>query len=211
MRKLGVLALTAMALMLAFPFAGAKAFDGAAAYIAPKFIYSYQMLDPNLSFTNDESDSVFGGALAFGWNFNTAGDMPVRLEIEAAMRGQSSVTNDSFGVHSNMDTKVYSAFVNAFYDIYTDSALTPYIGGGLGMAYLDYNLYARNNTTTYRANNCNYNFAWNVGGGLAYQLNDTLAFDVNYRYASFGTADGEGLDVDVAAHEVLLGLRINLY
>lgn len=47
----------------------------------------------------------------------------------------------------------------------------------------------------YRANNKlsgqqnSWKFAWNVGAGFSYQITDSMALDLNYRYSDFGKAD----------------------
>ena len=59
------------------------------------------------------------------------------------------------------------------------------------------------------------NFAWNVGAGVAYNVNENLAIDAGYRYVDLGynevssTVDGKKYEVGSRPynHEFMLGLR----
>ena len=60
--------------------------------------------------------------------------------------------------------------------------------------------------------NTESNFAWNIGAGLGIELDYNLSFDINYRYAGFGTArtgsSARGVaDGSLRTHQVLAGLR----
>jgi hypothetical protein len=67
------------------------------------------------------------------------------------------------------------------------------------------------------------NFAWQAGAGITYQLTDTTSFVLGYRYLSLGTVETDlkflplrevkagDFEVDLSGHEILAGLRINLY
>lgn len=229
-------------------------------YLTPKLLYSHQMIDSfNGSLGSaenvfdadyngpDKTDNVFGGGVAIGYDFGAVGYAPVRTELEFLARGESeadyknqivgrSLGQNIFASHS-LKSKVYTLFANVYYDFANDSAVTPYIGGGIGGAYIDSNYSSLYTSNALRAGsmdangsqNC-WNFAWNLGGGLAYQISDTMAFDLGYRYSDFGQVDTGGTPkqwltdsagntyalrakgkADMSAHEVILGLRISGY
>ena len=56
-------------------------------------------------------------------------------------------------------------------------------------------------------------FAWNVGAGLDYKLNDCWSFDLGYRFTNLGkarlkrTADGVKSREDLRSHDILLSAR----
>jgi outer membrane autotransporter protein len=128
------------------------------------------------------------------------------------------------GVYGNLKSKVgaQSFFFNGYFDIHNDSPVTPYIGAGLGLARVSGefsvdvdvfgNLISMSETKT--------NFAWNVGAGAAFEIADSVALDLGYRYADFGKVDGStsafggtvkvSADTKVKTHEVLLGLRFTM-
>ena len=104
----------------------------------------------------DKTDGVFGGGIAIGYNFGALGYSPIRLELEYLHRGKTSAKygnkttanvpgsalvdyRDRNVVSSSHDVSatVQTVFANVYWDFPTDTDLTPYIGGGLGAAYID--------------------------------------------------------------------------
>lgn len=180
----------------------------------------------------DASDSSFGGGLAIGYDFAVYGAAPVRLELEYLYRGKAkgkygdkmtrvddygdSPATAIFGSNHSFEANIHTVFANAYMDFHNDSNFTPYIGLGIGGAYVDakttirqtfamgdsrgYNItddnyyyitdgYIREGTHTYYGQQNSWNVAWNVGAGFAYQVTDNIALDLNYRYSDFGEAD----------------------
>lgn len=217
-------------------------------YVAPKLFYSLQMTDDSkLESTDnvgtvtedvdDEDDSTFGGALAIGYDFQPNFGVPVRAEVEYALRSQSKVGNsdeylvddgeDSFILQGDGSMKfdIQTLFLNVYYDIDTGTPFTPYIGGGVGWAFIK----ARGaleltvlGTQIFdeSASNTETNFAWNLAAGVGYDFNENLTFDLGYRYLDFGdvetgtmtsTLSGPPVDINydtsLTAHEVLLAVR----
>ena len=222
-------------------------------YLTPKLLYSHQSMksfDNSMSgsvnshySSGDQTDSVFGGGLAIGYDFGAVGYSPFRAELEFLARGgaetdygmrTSGMTYDGFLIATghSLKTKAYTVFANVYYDFLNDSNFTPYIGGGIGAAYLDttYKLTIYEPSTSQvleRAdgNQDGWNFAWNLGGGVAYQISDTTALDFGYRYTDMGEAEASSrkqhtyrdspyrphTKADISAHEFILGLRISGY
>ncbi|MGQ7843530.1 outer membrane protein [Granulosicoccus sp. 3-233] len=125
------------------------------------------------------------------------------------------------------DIESTSLTIDGFYDIPTNGAFSPYVKGGIGVssnrysarlggagvAEFDafdgtsdgyYDAYADRDSTE---------FAWNIGLGGSFALNDRITLFGEYQYASFGDGSTgqdyftDGFRVDSTAHEVLLGLR----
>lgn len=224
-------------------------------YITPKLLYSHQKINSfnstvSSGVTNsnyngsDTTDNVFGGGIALGYDWGSIGYSPVRAELEFLARGQSQAEypiqlsghyfDAPMSSSHSFNTKIYSLFANVYYDFVNDSDFTPYVGGGLGGAYLD----VTSDTTIHSSgwsydangNTGQWNFAWNLGGGVAYKVSDNMALDFGYRYSDFGTADSSSRKhhfvnvspteqipirfkskADLAAHEFILGLRISGY
>jgi opacity protein-like surface antigen len=233
-------------------------------YLTPKLLYSNQNFKGFNSTTSgsyitnfnggDESDSTFGGGIAVGYDFGAAGYSPFRTELEFLARGgaEADFGRKTTGINTllppainavetdnRLSVKAYTVFANAYYDFANNSNFTPYIGGGLGAAYLDtaadIDLYGITSPDGWSmgGDGTRWNFAWNVGGGVAYQISETMALDLNYRYTNFGEAEagsrGAHVQVnnnynpptthpfdpnstaDMEAHEFILGLRISGY
>ncbi len=209
------LALLCLALFLLLPCNAPAAEYGV--YLAPKFIYAHTLLaplklsaeltgSPSSSASGTKSDDAFGGALALGYNFDTRFNVPVRAEIEYAVysqvkgktsgSGQIDIFTDFYG--AKQELKIQTLFLNAYFDIKTGTAFTPWLGAGVGMAFVhsrssayydfDYGRYrslfegseASQNTT---------NFAWNVGAGIGWKVAESLTVDLGYRFVSLGEVE----------------------
>lgn len=166
-------------------------------YLAPKFLMSIQdtgnISRPSImagSGVDDYSQFTLGGALAVGYDFWTQQMIPIRLEIEWALRANSEKTWDNHGVNFKEVKGVWNnstLFANVFWDFHNESNFTPYVGGGLGMAftYTGYTLTANNNNK-YTIDEQQTNFAWNLGAGISYAFNELLAVDASYRFVGLG-------------------------
>ncbi len=89
------------------------------------------------------------------------------------------------------------------------------VGGGIGGAFVrgkvtDNDQFGRDST---------YNFAWQVGAGASYDLTERVTLSLNYRYLDLGTVE-PGLHIaaftgpfslELTSHQVLVGLRVDLY
>ncbi len=240
---------------------GASAAEQAAkqsgVYVAPKFVYGYTVMDklkagmdvnvPNQggsiavgSTSDSDNDDVFGGALAVGYDFSKRFDVPLRAELEYSILSQakSGVTEEvkmsgpNALLSLDQELDIQTLFANVYYDINTGTRITPYVGAGIGMAFID----AQSDlsvTPTWGSGasldvdsgtKSNTNFAWNVGAGAGVALTDNLSVDLGYRFAYLGEAKSDtitltdtpaaGASVDISSktenlymHQVLLGLR----
>jgi opacity protein-like surface antigen len=127
------------------------------------------------------------------------------VELEYLYHGSQTFRSSP----SSHDVSAHSLLANAFLDIQTDTAFTPYVGGGLGLGYLKDQV---NNGGGYSAKVNRWNFVWNLGGGVAWSLNESMALDFGYRYMDLGKTEGVSLpspsEVSLTAHEFGVGLRI---
>ena len=162
--------------------------------------------DPNLN---------IGGSSGYDFGF-------VRIEGELAYkRGEISSINDQTSQvkYANVDggVGVYSVMGNVFFDLRNSSPVTPYIGGGIGVAtlYLD-DTYGTNSSTGHRdllyESGSNTVFAYQAGAGLEIALNNRLSLDLGYRY--FGTAKTTfnksshiTTEMEFRSHNASVGLR----
>lgn len=163
--------------------------------------------DPNLN---------IGGSGGFDFGF-------VRIEGELAYKhGEMSSINDQTSQvkYANVDGRigVYSMMVNAFFDLRNPSPVTPYIGGGIGLATLSLDdTYATNQSTGNRVRLYDSGsepvFAYQVGAGLEIALNYMLSLDLGYRYfgttkANFNNSPHVTTEMEFRSHNVSVGLRL---
>lgn len=121
------------------------------------------------------------------------------------VRGELEL-NDSLNIkqHHNELYK-HSLMANAYFDYLTCTPWTPYVGAGLGTAYL------KATRDGGAAKKTVYNLAWQAMAGVAYDVNANWTIDAGYRYADLGQIrknnDGFVTKVKVRDHEFMLGAR----
>ncbi|MDR2695417.1 MAG: acyloxyacyl hydrolase [Deltaproteobacteria bacterium] len=193
-----VISCLVLAAFFALPALAAAEVNGV--YIAPRFLVGIQD-SGEYSRTRVPSGAidrynqfVFGGALAVGYNFAPKFQLPIRAELEYAMRSASrdskSMAAPGFRGEYTQTTNLHTLFVNAYFDINTGTAFTPYIGAGLGMAFnnssLDAEEYQPGWIVTASRQQWDTTFAWNVGAGLSYAFTENIAADLGYRFVHTG-------------------------
>jgi outer membrane autotransporter protein len=101
------------------------------------------------------------------------------------------------------DIDIFTATANAFYDINTGTAFTPYLGGGIGVGHQ-----SADNVTVAGipvGNADSTDFMWMVEAGVSYALSKNLSIVPAYRYMQIQDG-GSGSD-DSAFHLFKIGLR----
>lgn len=248
-KKFGMLLLAACFVLSAQVKAEAEPTDKIGVYVAPKFVYGIgtfkgKAIDSATGTlaSKNATENAFGGAFAIGYDFSKRLDVPVRVELEYAATSRMDKTANSSWFEEgygegweDYKTKidVQSLFLNAYYDFKNSTAFTPYIGAGVGLAFVGTKMNVNGYEDSIDVSNDSWdytvgkktrtNFAWNVGLGCSYALNETVSIDLGYRYADFGKAKTKTLtgydDVDnvnftihgkakrVAMHQFMLGAR----
>jgi opacity protein-like surface antigen len=109
---------------------------------------------------------------------------------------------------------------NGFVDLHNNSPVTPYVGGGIGLATLyisdTYGTDTRGGITTrplLYTDDYDTVFAFQLGGGLEIALNPMLSLDLGYRYfradnARFEDNPFQTSKLDFESHNATLGLRL---
>ena len=251
MKKLGVVTILAFTAILSSAAMASAQMSGI--YFTPKVGYSQLQVGSHewiesyvswLPINYDVSDKYSNGqavlGLAVGYDFNPVYKMPIRAEIEYAWRGKDEKANNLYddglsAIHETIEVESQSFFVNTYFDFHNSTSVTPYIGAGLGFARVAWERHRTevggplSSGQEFSAELKETNFAWNVGAGMAWTINDHLSLDLGYRYADFGNIKeindtyipdvpfmGSGglirvtQDIDLTSHEVLLGLRYTL-
>lgn len=185
----------------------------------------------NISKTNagglgiDEySQNTIGGGVFAGYDFYPAYQVPMRVELEYAIRGNSETTWDKSYSNANYETKgkygLQTVFFNAYWDFHNSTAFTPYIGAGLGMGFIDNKYTVSGNEDgqggEFSKSKMNTVFAWNVGLGASYAFTENISADLAYRFVGLGenevsTWSNGGDKIKLTTHpyanEFSLGLR----
>ena len=129
----------------------------------------------------------------------------VRGELEFNGSRDIKRNHITFGDGEIDHFKLYkrSGMANIYFDYLTCTPWTPYVGAGMGVSYLkvDNGDYARSG----------YRLAWQVMGGMTYDINSHWALDLGYRYADLGrirvAKDDLTTKVSARDHEIMFGVR----
>lgn len=196
-------------------------------------------------FDNEDSENaiLFGGGVGYKFrkylrvdltaDHRTNKDINASIECGACL-AFPSIGDRTLGQDTTLDLSTF--FANAYVDLGTFNRFTPYVGGGVGFAYLNYGtLISSNNPTAGNAPGAtaaelaaanpsgvenqlfegddSIRFAWNLQAGASYDLTDNLALDGSYRYTRISghdiaqTAVGPVTSEALDGHEIRLGLR----
>lgn len=211
MKKFCLSALLAAVLMLP----GFAQAESTGVYVAPKLMLSVQHAEGELSAlgydlgSEDKTSSEFGGAFAVGYDFSRKFDVPVRAELEFAVTGATSKDVDAYGVPAEVEVGAKTLLANVYWDICEYKGFTPYVGAGIGFAFVN----TEASALGYSIDDSKTVFAGQVGFGCAYAITDSVAVDLGYRFLMMGNGEVEYMDAkleskDITAHQFMLGLRV---
>ncbi|WP_136806750.1 outer membrane protein [Desulfosediminicola flagellatus] len=172
----------------------------------------------------DFDEGVVAG-LAVGYYINDA----FRVEAEARFRSQETEDGNLAGLNSRspemfnlggeVDTTTIMA--NLIYEFDNTTKFTPYIKGGVGIAYSDAraDLDIQPTFTTFGftdrwqyPDNEETTFAWSIGAGVDYNLTENLLLGLEYQYIDMGDIstgvdiNGDWIDYDLSSHEITVGI-----
>ena len=196
-----------LALLLTLPTM-AFAIDLEGYYITAKGGVSKTMDTGTTSFTNSASTLIvmenedLGTGSAFGFSVGKYLTDSFRLELEATKRTgyefdarDTSVVLPGGGIHSEKaKIQTEAVFINGFYDFQpftmSNTAITPYLGGGVGISRNKMGTIVRHNNgipngVTVDGDTINQ-FAYKLSAGTLVSITEQLSLDVNYQYVNLG-------------------------
>jgi opacity protein-like surface antigen len=212
--------------------------------------FTYRTFDPltgiysgNVFETTDVDTGVTWGA-GFGYRFTDwiRADATVdvfTIDFEGTTSSPSPCSGDPFLAGTSCrsvdstDAVATSLLANAYVDLGTYVGLTPYVGGGLGYTYVNWDnlsgaLYCvgaacpvdRVAVTSNDAED-SWRFTYALMAGLAYDVTREIKLDVGYRYRHVDSGDMfafdppatgvQGEDPGFTTHEVRVGFRYELW
>ncbi|MBQ0534881.1 MULTISPECIES: outer membrane protein [Providencia] len=228
--------------LLSLTFSGLAMASSNGFYVSGKLGTSILKLSDQKWSDEDGSDNggsktkgVFGGGIALGYDLYDATSLPLRTELDITLRGKASskhnLSNESWSNGSSYyssredgknDITLNTFMINTYYDFKNQTNFTPYVSVGLGLASIkhkaqyissevnsggsEYDAFSKSKT--------NSNFAWSLGLGSQYAINDNLSLDLSYRFLDAGksdvsyNADGETLKskVKVRSNDIMFGV-----
>jgi len=116
----------------------------------------------------------------------------IRGEVELSYQfNDARDLNVSFGAPVRPDSgevEIVNLLFNLWYDINLDTVIKPYIGGGIGIGFVDIRSRIPAGTAWSDTETA---FAFQVGGGFKYAINNYIDIDLSYRFRGV-------LDVEVS-------------
>jgi opacity protein-like surface antigen len=150
---------------------------------------------------------VFGGAVGYRFPW-------VRLELNGSYRkfDTDKVKTQGQRVSGNGDATTAVGLFNVYLDPDLGVPVHPYLGGGIGSAYVKLDT----GDAPLRVDDEAGAFAWNLAAGLSFDVTQHVTLSAGCRYlrlegidfsASVAGVNTDGVDVDdVTSHEILIGL-----
>jgi opacity protein-like surface antigen len=196
---------------------------GYAAYSEPDA--SWQQVSPNTlhKFYDEEIDPTWliGGGFGYYFNQNWRADITFDYRQNMKFKGKNKCGGACSYSGEYNKFSAWTLMLNGYYDFGTWNSVTPYVGGGVGLVYLNTDDHTSSNTSDRFNAGDNYNFGWNLMAGAVVDIEEGWKFDANYRFLSMGTAKTKsslnGVSIanpvkyeDIYAHEFRVGLRYDL-
>ena len=152
-----------------------------------------------------EYDTGFGITGALGYDFGK-----FRVEGEVGYRKNDYDKVGASGqpkVNAGGDVTEWNLMVNGYFDIKTETPFTPYIGGGIGAAFLDSSALNAGGITM--GSDDDSGFAYQFIAGVAYSFAEVWMMQLEYRF--FGTTDPSygGTDSEYMSNNLFIGVRFN--
>ena len=151
-----------------------------------------------------EFGAGYGVGLALGYMMEN-----IRFEGEVSYQ-KSDIDNFVYmGVTYPAEAEISSTafMINGYYDFTNDTSWSTYITAGIGVT----NVNIENSAIGEDADDTV--FAYQIGAGIGYALNETVTLDCGYRYRGaanpeFGWSGGITTEAEVASHNLIVGFRI---
>lgn len=182
--------------------------------------------DRGVSFSGLEAKDGFVGSIGFGYQFTDMVRADVTVDklnsYDLTGTGSCSAWNTCAGGATSERTTLSAIAVmaNVYADLGSWHGLTPYVGAGLGAAYVDVSGHFSTNGTSSRALGSyeTWALAANVAAGASYTISEGLMFDLGYRFlwvdnaeSGRSTTEGPVQAKDLTAHQIRAGLRYYLF
>ncbi|MGB0670080.1 MAG: outer membrane protein, partial [Rhodospirillales bacterium] len=152
-----------------------------------------------------EFDPGWAGVITFGHAYESG----FRAELEGSYRA-NDIDSVSGLANPGGDVSSWAGMLNGYYDINTGTRFTPYVGLGIGGAYVEADGVKPINGST--VNDDDAQFAYQAIAGVNVTLSENISAFADYRYMrtlelGMSTSAGRSFDAEYANHTGLLGLK----
>jgi opacity protein-like surface antigen len=171
----------------------------------------------------------FGGGFGYQFSEGFRGDLTADFALPASFRGTiAGACSGGSDCIQSVDVSATTVMANAYWDLATVGSVTPYVGAGVGLAYL---------TTSGSSaldegagppsipgpGASRVNFAWAVIGGATWEMSPDTLIDLSFKLVSLGSARTGALPTaaggddanpivtgNILAPEVRVGMRYRI-
>lgn len=170
------------------------------------------------AFTSHETGEAFDIGIGIGYQLNDY--FRVDLTAEHVFEADFTATSGCPTTCAAVDTSSFTTtklLGNAYVDMGKFSGFTPYVGAGLGGAYVQWSdLVGAGN----EPGNSEWRFAWALHAGVSYDIAESLKLDVGYSYShihggtpfdSGGTTPNLFFDEGISSHVLRAGVRYTFW
>ncbi|MDF7809634.1 outer membrane beta-barrel protein [Pontiellaceae bacterium B12219] len=180
--------------------------------VSAEGVNPYYTINAGAMIVEDAAIANSGGSelgVETGYSFGIATgislqDTPVRVEAEYFFSENDidEVKVSGGSMELDGDATMHTGMLNCYYDFTNDeSPLIVSVFGGVGFANIEADVGLGYDDDTV--------FAFQVGLGIGYPLNDNLVLETKYAYFTTDDPEFELLETEIDAHRVTLGLRYN--
>ncbi|MGV1751994.1 outer membrane protein [Agrobacterium sp. CG674] len=165
----------------------------------------------SFSKTSMDDEFLFGGGVGYQINNYLRTDLTLDYMAKSKFKGEAPFLNST---ESSM--RAYGLMANAYVDLGTYGRITPYLGAGIGGAYVKWDKLTTCGGCDLEGKG-DWRFAYGLMAGASVDVTCNLKADVGYRYRHiaggdmFGTSStgltSAGRDKGLTSHEVRVGGR----
>jgi opacity protein-like surface antigen len=105
------------------------------------------------------------------------------------------------------DLDAFILLANGLYDIDTGTQLTPYLGAGIGFAFLEVDDLSISGILV--GDEDDTVFAYQLSGGVAYEITEQIDADLSYRFTATSEPDFDGVESDYLSHNLVAAIRLS--
>jgi opacity protein-like surface antigen len=177
-----------------------------------------------LTGTSASGAIAIGGGFGYEFSERFRGDVTVDFGLSSPFRGSLACDGGGDTCIHTVDVTATTAMVNAYFDLGAMGPFTPYVGAGVGVALVStsgssYNV--NDDTTEAYGGATQFNLAWALMAGAAYQISPDMLIDLAFRLSSIGgartgtipaTSGGTGVITtgNIIAPEIRMGMRYKI-
>lgn len=147
-----------------------------------------------------------GGILGYRFGVSEGISIDVEGEFSYRLNDIDEISAAGFADNAGGEAQSFAWMANAWFNWEVgDSGFAPYAGGGFGGVHIDINDAEVGSVEVERESD--FVIGGQLGGGVAYHLNDHFDISLDYRFLITEKAKIQELDAEYMAHSVMLGFK----